>query len=81
MFIRKWLHSRERKAIYILKHIDLSKSSADDSLYLTHGIYKRLEHARYSKDVDMSKVEECHFTQSEIDELNIGSYEQIEVDE
>ena len=71
----------EKEQLYILKHIDLSKSSADDSLYLTHGIYKRLEHVRYSKDVDMSKVEECHFTQSEIDELNIGSYEQIEVDE
>ena len=69
----------EKEKKYILKHIDLSKSSADDSLYLNHGIYKRLEHARYSKDVDMSKVEECHFTQSEIDELNIGSYEKIEV--
>ena len=70
----------EKEKKYILKHIDLSKSS-DDSLYLTHGIYKRLEQARYSKDVDMSKVEECHFTQSEIDKLNIGSYEQIEIDE
>ncbi len=69
----------EKEKKYILKHIDLSKSSADDSLYLTHGIYKRIMHARYSKDVDMSKVEECHFTQSEIDELNIGRYEQIEV--
>ena len=27
----------------------------------------------------MSKIEQCHFTQSEIDELNTGSYEQIEV--
>ena len=27
----------------------------------------------------MSKIERCHFTQSEIDKLNIGSYEQIEV--
>ena len=70
----------EKEQLYILRHIDLSKSSSDDSLYLTHGIYKRLLHARYSKDVDMSKVEKCHFTQSEIDELNIGSYEQIEVE-
>ncbi len=69
----------EKEKKYILKHIDLSESSADDSLYLTHGIYKRLMHARYSKNVDMSKVEECHFTQSEIDKLNIGSYEQIAV--
>ena len=68
---------KEKK--YILKHIDLSKSSSDDSLYLARGFYKALEHVRYSKDVDMSKIEQCHFTQSEIDKLNIGSYEQIEV--
>ena len=70
----------EKEKKYILKHIDLSKSSSDDSLYLAHGIYKRLLHVRYSKDVDMSKVEECHFTQSEIDELHTGSYEQKEVE-
>ena len=80
-YMRAWPdgYTVEKKKLYILKHIDLSKSSSDDSLYLTHGIYKRLMHARYSKDVDISKVEECHFTQSEIDELNTGSYEQIEV--
>ena len=69
----------EKEKKYILKHIDLSKSSSDDSLYLAHGIYKRLLHARYSNDVDMSGIEQCHFTQSEIDKLHIGSYEQIEV--
>lgn len=70
----------EKEQIFILKHIDMSKLSTDDSLYLAHGIYKRLLHVRYSKDVDMSKIEQCHFTQSEIDKLNIGSYEQIEVE-
>ena len=70
----------EKEKKYILKHIDLSKSSSDDSLYLTHGFYKALEHIRYSKDVDMSKFKQCHFTQEEIDKLNIGSYEQIEVE-
>ena len=69
----------EKEKKYILKHIDLSKSSSDDSLYLEHGFYKKLLHARYSKDVDMSKIEQCHFTQSEIDNLHTGSYEQIEV--
>ena len=69
----------EKEKMYTLKHIDLSKSSSDDSLYLTHGFYKALEHIRYSKDVDMSKFKQCHFTQTEIDKLNIGSYEQIEV--
>ena len=71
----------EKEKMYILKHIDLSKSSSDNSLYLAHGNYRKLLHARYSKDVDMSKVEQCHFTQSEIDKLNVGSYEQIEVTE
>lgn len=70
----------EKEKKYILKHIDLSKSSSDKSLYLAHGFYKPLLHIRYSKDVDISKIEQCHFTQSEIDKLNIGSYEKIEVE-
>ena len=70
----------EKEKKYILKHIDLSKLSTDDSLYLARGFYKALEHVRYSKDVDMSKIEQCHFTQTEIDKLNIGSYEQKEVE-
>ena len=81
-YMRAWLdgYTVEKEKKYILKHIDMSKLSADDSLYLAYGIYKRLEHARYSKDVDMSKIKQCHFTQTEIDKLNIGSYEQIEVE-
>ena len=80
-FARAWIdgYTVEKEKKYILKHIDLSKSSSDDSLYLAHSHYTKLQHVRYSKDVDMSKIEQCHFTQSEIDKLNIGSYEQIEV--
>ena len=70
----------EKEKKYILKHIDLSKSSSDDSLYLAHGRCTKLQHVRYSKDVDMSEIEQCHFTQSEIDKLNVGSYEQKEVE-
>ena len=70
----------EKEKKYILKHIDLSKSSSDDSLYLAHSHYAKLQHVRYSKDVDMPKIEQCHFTQSEIDKLNIGSYEKIRVE-
>lgn len=78
LFARAWLdgYTVEKEQLFILKHIDMSKLSTDDSLYLEHGFYKRLEHTRYSKDVDMSKIEQCHFTQTEIDKLNIGSYEQ-----
>ena len=80
-FARAWIdgYTVEKEKKYILKHIDLSKSSSYDSLYLAHSHYTKLHHVRYSKDVDMSKIEQCHFTQSEIDKLNIGSYEQIEV--
>ena len=69
----------EKEKKYTLKHIDLSKLSTDDSLYLAHSNFAKLQHVRYLKDVDMSKIKQCHFTQSEIDKLNVGSYEQIEV--
>lgn len=82
LFARAWIdgYTVEKEKKYILKHIDLSNSSSDDSLYLAHSHFTKLQHVRYSKDVDMSKIERCHFTQSEIDKLNIGSYEQIEVE-
>ena len=69
----------EKEKKYILKHIDLSEQHKCASLYLAHGKIAKLRHEIYSKDVDMSEIEQCHFTQSEIDKLNIGSYEQIEV--
>ena len=69
----------EKEQLYILKHIDLSEQDNIVSTYLSHSQNGKLQHERYSKDVDMSKSERCHFTQSEIDKLNIGSYEQIEV--
>ena len=70
----------EKEKKYILKHIDLSEQDNEVSLYLAHGLYTELQHERYSKDVDMPEIKRCHFIQSEIDELNIGSYEQIEVE-
>ena len=70
----------EKEKKYILKHIDLSKQYKNESLYLSNSRYAKLQHVRYSKDVDMSKIEQCHFTQTEIDKLNIGSYEQKEVE-
>ena len=69
----------EKEKKYILKHIDLSEQNNFYSLYLARGKITKLRHEIYSKDIDMSKIKQCHFTQSEIDKLNIGSYEQIEV--
>ena len=68
---------KEKK--YILKHIDLSEQYKNESFYLAHSRYAKLKHESFSKGADMSKFKQCHFTQSEIDKLNIGSYEQIEV--
>ena len=69
----------EKEKKYILKHIDLSEQYNSVSSYLAHAPSTKLQHESYLKDVDMSKIKQCHFTQSEIDKLNTGSYEQIEV--
>lgn len=73
----------EKEKLYVLKHIDMSKFSEDSSLYLSRSIkaevFGKYDHMRVADDVDVSEIEQCHFTQSEIDKLNIGSYEQIEV--
>ena len=69
---------KEKK--YILKHIDLSEQYKNESVYLSHSRYAKLKHESFSKGADMSKFKQCHFTQSEIDKLNIGSYEQKEVE-
>ena len=69
----------EKEKMYTLKHIDLSEQYKNESLYLSHSRHAKLRHESFLKDDDMSKVERCHFTQSEIDKLHIGSYEQIEV--
>ena len=70
----------EKEKKYILKHIDLSKQYKNESLYLSNSRYAKLHHESFLKNVDMSKIEQCHFTQEEIDKLNIGSYEQKEVE-
>ena len=82
LFARAWNdgYTVEKEKKYILKHIDLSKQYKNESLYLSNSRFATLQHVRYSKDVDMSKIEQCHFTQEEIDKLNIGSYEKIEVE-
>ena len=69
----------EKEQMYTLKHIDLSEQNKNESVYLSHSRYGRLKHETFTKGFDMSESERCHFTQSEIDKLNIGSYEQIEV--
>ena len=70
----------EKEKKYILKHIDLSEQYKNESLYLSHSRYAKLKHESHSKGADMSKFKQCHFTQTEIDKLNIGSYVKIRVE-
>ena len=82
LFARAWLdgYTVDKEKKYILKHIDLSEQDDCVSVYLARHPYAKLKHDNYSKGFDMSEIIQCHFTQSEIDKLNIGSYEQIEVE-
>ena len=70
----------EKEKMYTLKHIDLSEQHKCASLYLAHGKITKLKHEIYLNGTDMSEIEQCHFTQEEIDKLNTGSYEQKEVE-
>ena len=74
----------EKERLYVLKHIDMSKFSEDSSLYLSRSIkaevFGKYDHMRVADGVDVSEIEQCHFTQSEIDKLNIGSYVKIRVE-
>ena len=81
-FVRAWLdgYTVEKEKKYILKHIDLSEQYKNESLYLSHSRHAKLKHESFSKDADMSEFKQCHFIQSEIDKLNIGSYVKIRVE-
>ncbi|CAM3170077.1 DUF1642 domain-containing protein [Lactococcus laudensis] len=81
-FVKSWIdgYTVEKEKKYILKHIDLSEQDDFASLYLAHAQKTKLQHERYPNGADMSEFEQCHFTQSEIDKLNIGSYEKNEVE-
>ena len=70
----------EKEKMYTLKHIDLSEQYNSVSSYLAHAPSTKLQHESYVKAVDMSKIKQCHFTQEEIDKLNIGSYVKIRVE-
>lgn len=82
-FARAWLdgYTIEKKKLYLLKHIDISSRDAAINYYLTHTFTSPfIGHTGFSKLCDMSKIKDCHFIQSEIDGMEIGSYEQIEVE-
>ena len=69
----------EKEQLYCLKHIDLSDTSKSDVDYFLCDIDGSLGHLWETKG-SLPEIEHAHFTQSEIDKLHIGSYEQIEVE-
>lgn len=76
----------EKPQLFYLKHIDMSKRNSINDLYLkkyTHADLTetgehRLSHTMSAKGIYPPK-EYCAFTQQEIDSMQTGSYEQIEV--
>lgn len=69
-----------KKEVYILKHIDLSKNDKEKDWYLAKKITGKFYHYCGEKGRGhKGMIKGQYFTQSEIDELNIGSYEQIAV--
>ena len=69
----------EKEQLYCLKHIDLSDTSKSDIDYFLCDIDGSLGHLWEAKG-PLPKMEHAHVTQSEIDKLHIGSYEQIPVE-
>lgn len=68
----------EKPQLFLLKHIDMSNSDKNYDKYLFKDVYGRLQHDTYAKGKQPTD-HTCKFTQKEIDTMNIGSYEQIEV--
>ena len=82
-FAKAWIEGcTVEKEVYILKHIDLSKNDKEKDWYLAKKVTGKLYHSWGEKGRGhKGMIEGQYFTQSEIDELHTGSYEQIEVDE
>ena len=89
-YMRAWLdgYTVEKPQLFYLKHIDMSKRNSINDLYLKKYIHAdltetgehRLSHAMSAKGMYPPK-DYCAFTQQEIDSMETGSYEQIEVTE
>ena len=89
-YMRAWLdgYTVEKPQLFYLKHIDMSKRNSINDLYLKKYIHAdltetgehRLSHAMSAKGMYPPK-DYCAFTQQEIDSMETGSYEQIEVAE
>lgn len=74
----------EKPQLFYLKHIDMSKHSRYFDFYLEYDGNESMEHKRVDKGEKPGTGYEksCYtFTQQEINSMETGSYEQIEVEE
>ncbi len=82
-YMRAWLdgYTVEKPQLFYLKHIDMSKSDAHLNWYLAKGTDNVLIHQGIKKGKSPKLKCILKLTQQEIDSMQTGSYEQIEVTE
>ena len=68
----------EKEKLYLLKHIDFCKTDKDYDWFMIKFSDGALNHLRVEKGQKPATID-CRFIQSEIDDMEVGSYEQIEV--
>ncbi|WP_251921141.1 DUF1642 domain-containing protein [Lactococcus lactis] len=80
-YMRAWLdgYTVEKPQLFYLKHIDMSKSDAHLNWYLAKGTDNVLIHQGIKKGKSPKLKCILKLTQQEIDSMETGSYEQIEV--
>ncbi|MCT4406712.1 DUF1642 domain-containing protein [Lactococcus cremoris] len=80
-YMRAWLdgYTVEKPKLFYLKHIDFCKTDKHDDWFTIKHSDGPLNHLRVEKGEKPSTID-CKFTQQEIDSMQTGSYEQIEVE-
>ncbi len=80
-YMRAWLYGYtvEKEKLYILKHIDFCKTDKHYDWFTIKHSDGPINHLRVEKGEKPSTID-CKFTQQEIDSMETGSYEQIEVE-
>ena len=81
LFARAWLdgYTVEKEKKYLLKHIDFCKTDKHYDWFTIKHSDGPLNHLRVEKGEKPSTID-CKFTKQEIDSMQTGSYERIEVD-
>lgn len=82
LILRAWLdgYTVEKPQLFYLKHIDFCKTDKHYDWFTIKHSDGPLNHLRVEKGQKPSTID-CKFTQQEIDSMQTGSYEQIEVAE